>query len=125
VAKNHRFLVVLSIGLAGWGILLFFESTYFGAQYYGQPVPSWDTWIPLLTPLGLNLIDTFFVVLYFLALYLSWEETPRHQFRGSSRGSATGVALLIIFLVLLAFFLGYLGLTLTGILHGAGNFLGL
>lgn len=123
--RHHRVLVFISIALAAWGGLLFFESSYFAAGFYGVPVPSWAAWVGSLSVIDLNLIDTVFVAVFIAGIIVSavdWRSRRRRRISSSRRGSAGATVAIVIGLVLLAAFLGYLGLTALGIWQGVQHF---
>ena len=50
-------LVRVSVGLAIWAVFLFFQNTYFGAYFYGVPIPVWAAWVGQLPIWTFNLVD--------------------------------------------------------------------
>lgn len=123
---HHRVIAFIAIMLTIWTAIGFFEATYFAAPFYGVTAPSWSDWVGNLSLEDLNLIDTAFLVVFIGGIVLSylWGAPPR-PLRHSNQGGAAGWALLVVSLVLIAAFLGYLGLSLTGVLGHAKGFLGL
>lgn len=101
---------VLSGVIVVWGILIFFENTFFAAPAFGVAAPSWSTWVGQIPFWLLNVIDTIGVaaIIGVVAVQAWMKHTARK--RVNRRGS--GAVWTIVGLVLLAVVLTLLGLTL-------------
>ncbi len=119
--QAHEVLLITSVLLGAWGFLLFFESAYFGAFFYGVPVPSWAAWVGELPIWSFNVIDTIMVTVAVIALVLA----IRTRRKKSQRGSAGAVALVLLGLALIAIAsFWYWGVTLPDLINGFRGFLG-
>lgn len=112
-ARHHHLLLVLGLVLFLWGIFLFFQSAYFGAFFYGVPVPFWAAWVGLLPLWSFDAIDTVMVAVLVIVLLLSSHWLNR-RVQHNSRGSA-GWALVVVGLFLVVAFLAALGFNLLGL----------
>ncbi|HEV2317955.1 MAG TPA: hypothetical protein VGV89_10350 [Thermoplasmata archaeon] len=142
-SSHHTTYLVLSGVLTVWGILLFFQSAYFGANFYGVPIPWWAAWVGQLPIWSFDVIDTIAaVVLIALLIIERPKSSARHLHRSSngsvaplfgrrlrrnSSGGAASTALAwILFFVFMAIVLyAVFGLNLAGLLTDLRGFLGL
>jgi hypothetical protein len=122
-------LIVLSVILVAWGALGFFEGAYFASFFYGVPAPSWTLWVGQLPIWWLNAVDTAMAAVLILAIYLSFRSGRKHRasrrLTSSTRAGGGSWAWTVIGILLLASVLGYLGLTLTGLMSSFLRFVGL
>lgn len=123
-------LAIFAAVLAVWGIVYFFEDAYFGALFYGVPVPSWAAWVGNLPIWTFNAIDTVIVAILFASLIVAYlAGRPKRRVRGTRGvGSVTygvgGWLVLLVAFVLLFAFLYANGITLADLVSGVRGFFG-
>lgn len=123
--QEHRLLInVLLAVLAVWSILLFFESAYFGAGFYGFPVPSWDAWVGTLPIWTFNAIDTVMVAVLVAVVVLAAMASRRRR-PSAQRGSLSGGAALALLAVILVVALSLAGFTALGLWGDVQRFFGM
>jgi phosphatidylserine synthase len=113
--EKKQLLLVLGLVLAGWGILLFFENSYFAAGFYGVPVPFWAEWVAGLPLWWLDAVDTVMVAVLIVALVLSVHHAHRRRSVRSTRGSVGGTIVWILVLLVIISLLAYAGFTALGL----------
>jgi hypothetical protein len=113
---KKEILLAVSLVLAVWGILLFFESAYFAAGFYGVTAPIWTQWVGELPIWWLDAVDTVMVVLLIIAVVLTARHgSSRRRMSRSSGGSALAWVLALFAIFLIVAGLAYSGFTLTGL----------
>lgn len=110
---------VLSGVIAAWGVLIFFENTFFAAPAFGVAAPSWSTWVGNIPFWLLNVIDTIGVaaIIGVIAVQAWMRRKGRKR---NSRGS--GAVWTIVGLILLAVVLALIGITIPTILQQLHKF---
>jgi hypothetical protein len=121
--EKKELLLVTSLVLAGWGVLLFFQSAYFGAFFYGVQPPWWTAWVASWPIWAFNTIDTVMVVVLLIAIVLA-ASTAHGRKRNARGGGAAGTVLILLGLLLFAAFLGAIGFNLGGLATDLQRFLG-
>jgi hypothetical protein len=120
--RHRRILWILGLAIGGWAVLLFFENSYFAANFYGVTVPSWATWVGQLSVTEINLIDTLFFAILIVSLVLGWYWGHRkRKLRNSGRGSVASTVLLLVLVIAVLIVLGF---TLTSFWSGVRHFFG-
>jgi hypothetical protein len=125
--KDHRLtLEFIAVALILWSAVGFFEGSYFAAGFYGVAVPSWAAWVGQLSLTDLNLIDTAFLVIFFVGIVVTyyWGSGVGRRLSGNRRGSTGGTALAVLLIALGVAFLGYLGFTFLGLAGYFRSFFG-
>jgi hypothetical protein len=125
--RHEQLLVVLGSVIAIWGIFLFFQSAYFGAGFYGVPVPSWAMWVGNLPIWTFNAVDTVMIAVLITSLLVAYYSSPKHRrATRSSRGTSSigGLVLLLVGLFLIFAFLFALGFNLAGLWTDFKGFFG-
>jgi hypothetical protein len=120
---KKELLLVFSLILASWGILLFFENSYFAAGFYGVVAPSWATWVGDVPLWWFNVIDSVMAAILIIAILLSVRKS-RRRLHSASRGSVGGIVLVLVGLFLIAAMLFLLGFNLLGLWTDFKGFLG-
>jgi hypothetical protein len=112
---KKEILWTLSAVLVGWGILLFFENSYFAAGFYGVTAPWWSDWVGSLPTWWLDAVDTVMVIVLVTAILLSVRKSHRRRLGHSTAGSiGSGVVWLIAIIVIIAI-LASVGFTALGL----------
>lgn len=121
---RHEVVVGLTVALALWGILLFFENAYFAAPAFGVDPPIWSAWVAVLPFWSLNVIDT--VALIALIALVLLARTPKARKMGSRGSSSVGavVGWLVILAVVAIVAFALFGFTLPDALRDLCGFLG-
>jgi hypothetical protein len=118
-------LVVVAVGLAIWGVFLFFQNSYFGSFFFDVPTPFWAAWVGQVPLWAFNVIDTFAVALIVVGLIIELSgRSKRRSIRASHRGSAvTGALVALVVLVVLGALLFILfHITFSDFVNGARGF---
>jgi hypothetical protein len=123
--SRHELLVVLSIILTAWVVLSFFEGAYFASFFYNVPTPWWAAWVGSFPNWWLNVVDTIMAVVLITAIVLSIHHGRRRRTVHSARAGGAGWAWFVVGLIILGAALGYVGLTLTGLMSSFLRFVGL